>query len=130
MIRLAPIAPVAALLLLGACQWPGPGQVAHTIQDTNLGKVLATDKGMTLYTFDRDDERGKSKCNGPCAQNWPPLMAKADAEPVDHWTVVTRDDGSKMWAYKGKPLYVWVRDQKAGDTTGHGFNNVWKAATP
>jgi hypothetical protein len=33
---------------------------------------------MTLYTFDRDTMgSGKSVCNGPCATNWPPLMASA-----------------------------------------------------
>ena len=45
------------------------------------------------------------------------------------WTIVTRDDGSKQWAYKGKPLYTWVKDQKAGDKTGDGFaNNAWHTA--
>jgi predicted lipoprotein with Yx(FWY)xxD motif len=31
-----------------------------------------------------------------------------------------------QWAYKGKPLYFWVKDQKPGDKTGDGFNNVWR----
>ena len=38
-------------------------------------------KGMTLYTFDKD-AGGKSACNGPCATNWPPLMAGADAKAI------------------------------------------------
>ena len=37
------------------------------------------------------------------------------------WSVVTRDDGSKQWAYKGKPLYTWVKDQKAGRQDGRRF---------
>ncbi|MDO8374470.1 MAG: hypothetical protein Q7T39_21295, partial [Polaromonas sp.] len=38
--------------------------------------VLVGPNGMTLYTFDRDvTGSGKSVCNGPCATNWPPLMA-------------------------------------------------------
>ncbi|MCC7325461.1 MAG: hypothetical protein IT521_01475 [Burkholderiales bacterium] len=84
-------------------------------------------KGMTLYTFDKDSV-GKSACNGPCAANWPPLMAGADAKASGDWTVVTRDDGSKQWAYKGKLLYAWIKDTKAGDMTGDNFNNVWHAA--
>jgi predicted lipoprotein with Yx(FWY)xxD motif len=99
------------------------------VGDTAMGKVLTDGKGMTLYTFDRD-AAGKSNCNGPCAQNWPPLTASADAKASGDWTVVTRDDGSKMWAYKSKPVYTWVRDTKAGDTTGEGFNNVWRVARP
>jgi len=43
---------------------------------------------------------------------------------------VTRDDGSKQWAYKGKPVYLWGKDQKPGDKTGDGFNNVWHVARP
>lgn len=93
--------------------------------------VFVGANGMTLYTFDRDVAgSGKSVCNGPCAQNWPPLMAAADAQSKGDWTVITRDDGGRQWAYKGKPLYFWVRDQKAGDRTGDGFNNVWRLARP
>jgi predicted lipoprotein with Yx(FWY)xxD motif len=84
-------------------------------------------KGMTLYTFDRD-AGGKSACNGPCATNWPPLMAGADAKASGDWTVITRDDGSKQWAFKGKPLYAWSKDTKPGEMTGDNVNNVWHVA--
>jgi predicted lipoprotein with Yx(FWY)xxD motif len=101
-----------------------------TVAKTPKGDMFVDAKGMTLYTFDKDTD-GKSACNGPCATNWPPLMATADAKPMVAWTVVTRDDGSKQWAYKGKPLYTWVKDTKPGDTTGDGFmNGVWHVAKP
>jgi len=106
-------------------QAAAPAKVA----DTSKGKALVDAKGMTLYTFDRD-ATGKSNCNGQCAQNWPPLMAAAGAATSGDWSVVTRDDGSKQWAYKGKPLYGWVKDTKPGDVTGDGVNNVWHIATP
>lgn len=93
--------------------------------------VFIGSNGMTLYTFDRDAVgSGKSVCNGPCAQNWPPLMVAAGAASSGEWSVVTRDDGSQQWAYKGKPLYFWIKDQKAGDRTGDGVNNVWRLAKP
>ena len=44
--------------------------------------------------------------------------------------IITRDDGGKQWAYKGKPLYLWAKDAKPGDKTGDGFNNVWHVAKP
>lgn len=88
------------------------------------GGVLVDGKGMTLYVFDKD-AGGKSVCNGPCATNWPPLMAGADAKPMGDWTIITRDDGAKQWAYKGKPLYGWAKDSKPGDMTGDNVNNVW-----
>jgi predicted lipoprotein with Yx(FWY)xxD motif len=106
-------------------QTAAPAKVA----ETSKGKALVDAKGMTLYTFDRDTT-GKSACNGQCAQNWPPLMAAAGTAASGDWTVVTRDDGSKQWAYKGKPLYLWVKDTKPGEVTGDGVNNVWHVATP
>ena len=89
-------------------------------------------KGMTLYVFDKDAAAGsgKSVCNGPCAKNWPPLAAADSDKAEGDWSVITRDDGAKQWAYKGKPVYAWVKDQKAGDRTGDGFNSVWHVATP
>lgn len=93
--------------------------------------VLTGANGMTLYTFDKDAAgSGKSVCNGPCATNWPPLFAKEGEAASGDYSLVTRDDGKKQWAYKGKPLYFWVKDQKPGDKTGEGFNNVWHAAKP
>lgn len=87
--------------------------------------------GMTLYTFDKDAAgSGKSTCNGPCATNWPPLMAAADGSASGDWSIVTRDDGGKQWAYKGKPLYRWIKDQNPGDRTGDGVNNAWRLARP
>ena len=103
---------------------------AAKVADTPAGKAYVDAKGMTLYTFDKDSA-GKSACNGPCATNWPPLMAGADAKPSGDWTTVTRDDGSKMWALKGKPLYTFAKDTKPGDTTGDGFlNGAWHIAKP
>ena len=90
------------------------------------GDVLVTQSGMTLYVFDKDQATpGKSVCNGNCATNWPPLTASADAKATGDWSVVTRDDGSKQWAYKGRPVYQWSKDQKAGDRSGDGVGGAW-----
>ena len=106
-------------------------QMAPTKTGTTAkGPALTDAKGMTLYTFDKD-AGGKSACNGPCAGNWPPLAAAADAKPAADYTIIARDDGSKQWAYKGKPLYTWKNDHKPGDITGDGFlNNTWHIAKP
>jgi predicted lipoprotein with Yx(FWY)xxD motif len=114
-----------AAFLIAACASAGSGPAMVS------NGVLTNSAGMTLYTFDKDPAgSGKSVCNGPCAKNWPPLMAMASDMASGDWSVVTRDDGSKQWAYKGKPLYLWVKDQKPGDTTGDGFNKVWSLAKP
>ena len=98
--------------------------------DTPKGKTFVDAKGMTLYTFDKD-AGGKSMCNGPCADNWPPLMAADDAKPTADMTIVVRDDGKKMWAYKGKPLYTFKKDTAPGQTSGDGLlNGAWHIAKP
>jgi len=112
---------LAAILAAGTAFAAPPAKTANG--------VLVGDKGMTLYTFDKDSG-GKSACNGGCATNWPPFMAPASAKAEGDWTIITRDDGSKQWAVKGKPLYYWAKDKAAGDKTGDGFNNVWHAAKP
>ena len=82
-------------------------------------------------SFDRDAAgSGKSVCNGPCATNWPPLMAAQGEAASGDFSIVTRDDGSKQWAVKGKPVYYWVKDSKPGDKTGDGFSGVWQVAKP
>ena len=95
------------------------------------GGVWVGPNGMALYTFDRDPAgEGKSVCVDKCAVLWPPFIADSGAQASGDWTVVTRADGSKQWAYKGKPLYYWVKDQKPGDRTGDGVNKVWWLARP
>lgn len=66
----SPFALSVALVLLGACasMYAAPAMVDNG--------VLVGPNKMTLYTFDKDVAgSGKSACNGPCATNWPPLMA-------------------------------------------------------
>jgi len=118
------LAAAVAVVTVAACATMMPGAPAKVADG-----VLTNAAGMTLYTFDRDAaDSGKSVCNGPCVTNWPPLMAAADAKVMGPWSIVTRDDGAKQWAYKGKPLYLWAKDQKPGDKTGDGVNSVWRVA--
>ena len=111
----------AALLVAGAAAFAAAP--AKTM-DTAAGKVWTDDKGMTLYTFDKD-EKGKSNCYDQCAKAWPPYPAAADAKAEGDWTIVDRTDGTKMWAYDGKPLYTYVKDAKSGDVTGDMVGGVW-----
>ena len=118
MLKSTLIAAVAALCAVSALAAGAPAASSNG--------VLASPAGATLYTFDKDAANsGKSACNGPCAQAWPPLAAQASDAASGDWSVVTRDDGSKQWAYKGLPLYTFSKDAKPGDTTGDNFKNVW-----
>lgn len=86
--------------------------------------ILVDDQGRTIYTFDKDTANsGKSACNGECATLWPPVAPNGEVKAP--YSVVKRDDGSKQLAYKGKPLYLWTKDQKPGDRSGDNVKNVW-----
>lgn len=86
--------------------------------------VMVDSAGMTVYTFDKDTAfSGKSACNGPCIALWPAVPATGTLQ--GDYSVVTRDDGSKQLAYKGKPLYLYIKDQKPGDVTGDNVKDVW-----
>jgi predicted lipoprotein with Yx(FWY)xxD motif len=98
------------------------------IQIPAMAAAYADGKGMTLYTYDKDDQPGKSACSGDCATAWPALAAPANAQPFGDWTVVTRDDGGKQWALKGKPLYTYSKDKTPGDGSGNGLDGVWHIA--
>ena len=39
-------------------------------------------------------------------------MATDADKATGDYTVITRDDGKKQWAFKGKPLYFWAKDTK------------------
>jgi predicted lipoprotein with Yx(FWY)xxD motif len=119
------IALYAALVALAATPAFAEAPKAGT---TSAGPALVNAKGMTLYIFDKD-AAGKSNCNGGCATNWPPAAAAASDKASGDFTLVTRDDGAKQWVHKGKPLYTWAKDAKAGDAGGGAIPN-WHLATP
>ena len=93
------------------------------------GKTILTDaKDMTLYIWDKDAV-GVSNCYEQCAVNWPPLLVPADTAVTGDFTLVDRTDSDmKIVAYKGWPLYLWIKDTKPGERSGEGFNNVWRVA--
>lgn len=119
----------AALTMLSVTSAFAVDFVGGAIKTMDIGgKAVLTDaNGMTLYTFDKDTA-GVSNCYDACADNWPPLFAAEGAAAEGDFTLVTRTDGKMMWAYEGLPLYLWVKDQKPGDTTGDGVGEVWHTA--
>ena len=117
------LAGIVPALLLSACAGLPYAPVKYS------NGYMTGGNGMTLYTFDKDP-MGRSICNGACAANWPPFAATATDQPGGDWTIFTRDDGSRQWAWSGKPLYYYSKDRAPGDASGDGFNNAWHAVKP
>ncbi len=120
--------PTLAALLIAAVSFAAPltSAIAADAPAKLVNGALVDARGMTLYTFDKDVAgSGKSTCNGGCAALWPPAMAAASDQPMGAYTVVVRDDGSRQWAYQGKPVYTYQADQKPGERAGDNFKDVW-----
>ena len=102
-----------------------PVHAADTPPVRKSGDILVDARGMTVYTFDKDAAgSGKSACTGACAANWPAVKA-GDAPLAEPYSAVVRDDGTRQLAYRGKPLYTFVKDKKAGDRAGDKAMNMW-----
>ena len=111
---------------------PPPKDVPPPVQlsKTKKGTALADSRGMTLYYFDRDDSGNKSNCDGKCTEKWIPLAADKNAAASGDFTVIVRSDGSRMWAYRYRPLYTSGEDKAPGDTNGFDPQNLWHIARP
>ncbi|HDR9178748.1 TPA: ATP-binding protein [Burkholderia vietnamiensis] len=123
-------AATAVALIFSGCASHNIGMSSAPTSVKTVDGVLTDARGMTLYTFDRDTLAGKSACSGNCAIKWPPLTADGTDNAVGDYTLVVRDEGTKQWAYRGKPLYLWSQDKAPGQVTGDGYMNVWHAAKP
>jgi len=102
--------------------------------DPKLGKILVDEKGMTLYMFTKDTPN-MSNCNAACLAKWPPLLTQGSPKAGEGVNAAllgsaTLSDGSKIVTYNQMPLYYWVNDKMAGDTTGEGVGSVWYVVNP
>jgi predicted lipoprotein with Yx(FWY)xxD motif len=114
------------------------GQVASVgISKTGIGQILVDSQGRTLYLF-KADQGTKSACTGACAGAWPPLLVNGKptlGNGIDASLVgtATRPEGTTQLTYSGHPLYLFAKDQKAGETNGQGlsaFGAAWFALNP
>ncbi len=109
---------------------PGIGlQPLGRAQGFDLGKQTAaalnraeiaftTVSGLTLYTY-VPNPAGKATCANECAENWKPYLVDTGTRVFGPWSSITRDDGTKQWAYDGKPLYTHVKDVDPGSVNGN-----------
>jgi predicted lipoprotein with Yx(FWY)xxD motif len=104
------------------------------VRKTALGSVLVDARGRTLYVFEKD-RNGKSACDTACVKYWPPLVGQANPRAgagvqTAMLGVTRRQDGHRQVTYAGHPLYTFVGDKTAGQTSGEGltaFGADWYA---
>ncbi len=119
----------------GSSQVTGSGSV-RVADVPQLGQILVTPDGKTLYT-NTVDTPGNLRCvDISCTGLWKPFTM--DAQPTAGSDVpgklelITRPDGSKQVAYNQQPLYTFYLDLTAGDAKGNGFTDfggTWHVVT-
>jgi predicted lipoprotein with Yx(FWY)xxD motif len=90
------------------------------VANGSLGSILVDSQGRTLYLF-KADSATKSACSGACA--WPPLLAKGkptagNGVSASKLTTIKRSGGEQQVTYNGHPLYLFIMDQRSGQTSG------------
>jgi len=141
-------AAAAAAAVVAACSSSGTpsatsasgGSSAHaaaaagSIKTAKVGgvTVLTNAKGFTLYSF-APDTSTMSKCDGTCAQNWPPVKGPVTASGVKGtFGTIKRSNGATQATFDGHPLYAFVGDTAPGQAKGDGLNaagGVWHEVT-
>ncbi len=124
---------VLSILLLGGSVSMAAHHAVKIHEKEGVGKFLTDTEGKSLYWF-KKDAPGTSACAGPCVEKWPIYYRDAVKAPegvkAEDFGTITRGDGSKQTTFRGYPLYYWVNDKQAGDTSGQGVNNVWYVIDP
>lgn len=123
-----------AIAAVAGAQNGGSKRVAKEAQNPTLGKtVLTSTAGRTLYSLSVE-KNGKFICTGSCLSVWHPLTVPAGVKPTGPVKLGTieRPEGRIQVTYKGRPLYRFGGDTKAGEANGEGIKDVgtWHAATP
>jgi predicted lipoprotein with Yx(FWY)xxD motif len=128
---------------IGDANGEGVGEVWYTIPaetigvaaNKDLGDLLVSYDGMTLYTF-ANDTAGVSNCKDDCLKNWPAFTV-AEGEKLIGAAALTgkletikRDDGTLQVTYNGMPLYFYKNDKAPGDANGDKVGNVWNVVKP
>lgn len=81
--------------------------------------------GMILYTFVGSND---GRCGAACGDVWKGVSAGALSRPVGDWSVIAQGDGTRLWAFKRKPVYTYANDNVPGEPLADVTNGKWQAA--
>jgi predicted lipoprotein with Yx(FWY)xxD motif len=102
------------------------------LRHTNLGNILVSSSGRTLYEFTRD-HTNKNSCSAirGCSEVWPSLRTsgRPTAGAGIKASLLSSISGKQV-AYAGHPLYTYSGDSGPGKTSYVGvkqFGGTWYA---
>jgi len=89
---------------------PVPPDIAiKSVATTNGYALVVPTTGAVMYVF---------KTAPKNAALWNPVYAAELAKGVGDFSIVTREDEKRQWAYKGQRLYTYTQDYSRDDTNG------------
>ena len=103
------------------------------VVSTALGRLLTTEHNQSVYVSDQDSPN-RSHCDEACTQTWIPIIAPNIARPHGEWSIIQRTSGVHQWAFRTRPLYLYVMDRshtyslRGSDVPG--WHNVFTQMTP
>jgi predicted lipoprotein with Yx(FWY)xxD motif len=117
--------------MAGATSTHGKVIKVSTAKVPNVGTVLTTASGLTLYRF-TDDPVGGATCTGACAKIWPPLLAAKGSHVsgphgVKGLSLINVGNGHFQVAFHKVALYRFDADKKKGQAKGQDVGKVWFA---
>lgn len=119
----AALAAVAAATMLATTAQAASGKTLINLRTTALGPVLVDGRGRTLYLFEKD-QNGVSACTTACAHYWPALTSHGTPRAAGGvLQSLLRIGPAHQVLYAGHPLYTFVGDKRAGQTSGEGLTN-------
>lgn len=130
------IAAISAALLAGGTVGSAAARqapVVKRVHSKTLGRWILTNlKGRALYTLSVEKGGNFICTDATCLVIWRPLVVSGGTTPVGPVPLgtVTRPDGRVQVTYRGRPLYAFKGDNKAGQVNGEGVKDVgtWHAA--
>ena len=91
-----------------------PAGTKVTVRQSDFGRMLWGPGRQAIYIFE-NDEPGRSRCYGECAEAWPPVFSKG--APVAGKGVreellgtTKRRGGKRQVTYNDKPLYYYAHE--------------------
>jgi predicted lipoprotein with Yx(FWY)xxD motif len=113
------------------------GSAALRVGSSPYGRMLFDGRRRALYLFTGDRSRF-SRCYGDCARAWPPFLTRGRPRAgrgvrASLIGTVRRRDGRRQVTYRGRPLYFYVGDRRAGQVSCQnvvGFGGTWLVVAP
>lgn len=127
-----PFAPKPGYFIVAQPPLVTPPGIKVTVRRA-AGMVATTVDGLIIYTgvtFERTTRNRKQPAivggndSVDDSHRWRSLPVGALASAIGPWSIFVEPDGSRVWAYRGRPLYTYSDDHTPQDVSGYGIDGA------